>query len=451
MERKSGKGEFAEYVAGGQRWGTGAVFLSLMATMAGASATLGVAERAEGMGFPAAWWLLSGAIGLALQGWMLSARIRESGARTLPELAGTVAGPWARRLVAGIVGVSWPGVVGAQFAAAGAVLSGLFGWEPRVATAGFAVLTGLYTWRGGQRAVVGTDMVEMAVLAAGFGGMFLGVFGGWCGGTAVPLAEVRLTGAGFGWREVAVSVLTVGGAYFLGPDIASRSLVARDGQTARRAVLGAAPALAVFGMAIALVGMWAARNAPGEGNPVLRVAALLPWPLRWGLAAGVAAALLSSADTCLLNAGAIIAHDLCGAESAGASRLAVAGVAVAALGLALGGGDIIGILLLAYSVYTPGVACPLAAGLVAGKVGRPRLWLAGVGAGGACGLAGALAGGTGTWTLAGMGISLALGLAAGKEPEGPNVRKNRKFRKGGGKRRLGLQFGRKEGMVGGTR
>ena len=79
--------KFVDYIAAGQDRGAVAVFMTLMATMLGASATLGVAARAEAVGFPAAWWLLSGSVGLALQGVLLSGRIRDTGARTLPDLA----------------------------------------------------------------------------------------------------------------------------------------------------------------------------------------------------------------------------------------------------------------------------------------------------------------------------------------------------------------------------
>ena len=71
---RMGRGErrvsvrLVDYIAAGQDRGTGAVFMTLMATMLGASATLGVAARAESEGFTAAWWLLPGAVGLALQG-----------------------------------------------------------------------------------------------------------------------------------------------------------------------------------------------------------------------------------------------------------------------------------------------------------------------------------------------------------------------------------------------
>ena len=405
--------KFVDYIAAGQDRGAVAVFMTLMATMLGASATLGVAARAEAVGFPAVWWLLSGAVGLAAQGVLLSGRIRDTGARTLPELAGRVAGPAARRLVAGVIAVAWPGVVAAQFVAAGGLLGTVLGAEgghwPVAAVAAAVVL---HTLAGGQRAVVKSDAIQLAVLAAGFGGLFAWVFGGRCGGEPVARGAVRLLTGEYGWREAAVSVLTVGGAYFLGPDIASRSLLARDGRTARRAVLWAAPALAAFGVGIVLAGMWAAANAPGAGNPLLRIAARLPAVLRWGLEAGLLAALLSSADTCLVNAGAIAAYDLAGREGTGAARAAVAAVGAVAAGLALAGGDVIGILLKAYSVYVPGVVCPLAVAIVAGRVRRTRTWLAGVAAGGACGLAGAWGVGGGWLPVAGMGVSLLLALAS---------------------------------------
>lgn len=408
----SDEGKYVDFVAAGRRCGPEAVFLTLMATMLGASATLGVAARAEAEGFPSAWWLLSGAVGLALQGAVLSARIRESGACTLPELARRTTGPWGQRLVAAVIAMSWPGVVAAQLVA----FAGL--WNALAGTGGIALpitlcaaTVVLYTLAGGQRAVVRTDGPQMLVLAAGFGGLFLWVFTGRCGGAPVPLESIRLFSPDFGPREAALSLLTVGGAYFLGPDIASRSLVARDGRTAQRAVLAAAPALAAFGVAIALAGMWAGANVPGAGNPVLRVAAKLPLALRVCLSAGLLCAILSSVDTCLMNAAAIVAGDLCGARSVRATRLAVAGVGLVSTFLALMGGDIIGVLLKAYSVYTPGVVCPLAVAVLARRV-RRGLWLAAVAMGGICGLIGALAPQLDALPAVGMALSLLLAFAS---------------------------------------
>ena len=404
--------KYIDFIAAGQKCGAVTVFLTLMATILGASATLGVAARAEMLGFPAAWWLFSGAAGLALQGFVLSGRIRESGARTLPELAGLKVGHAAQRMVAAVIGVSWPAVVSAQlvaFASLWNAVAGTGGMQLPVIVCAATVV--IYTLAGGQRAVIRTDGPQMVILAVGFCGLFFWVFTGRCGGEPVPVEAIRLFSTDFSPREAALSILTVGGAYFLGPDIASRSLVARDGRTARRAALAAAPALFVFGAAIALAGMWAGANAPGTGNPILRIAARLPVALRIFLTAGLFCAILSSVDTCLMNAAAIVAGDLLGARSVRATRVAVAVIGLAATVLAIVGGDIIGILLKAYSVYTPGVVCPLAVAVVAGRVER-RLWLAAVAVGGLCGLTGTLFPRLDALPAAGMGISLLLAIIA---------------------------------------
>ena len=402
-----------DYIAAGQDRGTLSVFLTLMATMLGASATLGVAESAEKIGFPAAWWLLGGAVGLALQAAVLSGRIRDTGAQTLPDLAGRMVGPAARRCVAAVIAVSWPAVVGAQFAACASLLNAFAGTDartPAILISAAAVI--LYTLAGGQRAVVRTDAWELLVLAVGFGGLFLWVFSGRCGVTPVAASSIRLFSDAFAPRDLALLLPTVAGAYFLGPDIASRSIVARDGRTARRAVLWSVPALVAFAVAITLAGLWAAAYAPGPGNPVLRIAARLPAALRWCLAAGLFAALLSTADTCLVNAAAILSNDLLGRRSVRAARIAVAVVGLAATALALFGGDIIGILLQAYSVYVPGVVCPLAVAIVArGRIGARR-WLVAVVAGGICGLAGAFLPRLAFLPVLGMALSLVLALAA---------------------------------------
>ena len=317
-------------------------------------------------------------------------------------------------MVAAVIGVSWPAVVAAQLVAFASL------WNALVGTNGMAIPIAvcaatvvLYTLVGGQRAVVSTDGPQMIVLAVGFCGLFLWLFTGRCGGEPVPTDAIRLLSADFGPREAAFSLMTVGGAYFLGPDIASRSLVARDGRTARRAALAAAPALFVFGAAIALTGMWAGANAPGAGNPILRIAARLPIALRVCLAAGLFCAILSSVDTCLMNAAAIVSGDLLGARNVRATRITVAVIGLAATALALVGGDIIGILLKAYSIYTPGVVCPLAVAVIAGSAER-RLWLVAVAVGGLCGLVGAMIPHLDIMPTIGMGISLLLAIFASR-------------------------------------
>ena len=71
-------------------------------------------------------------------------------------------------------------------------------------------------------------------------------------------------------------------------------------------------------------------------------------------------------------------------------------------------GDIIKLLLTAYSLYVPGVAVPLFVALL-GRAApvRGSLWLAGAVLGGLAGLAGSLTGES-SWTMAGIAVSALL-------------------------------------------
>ena len=191
-------------------------------------------------------------------------------------------------------------------------------------------------------------------------------------------------------------LFTVGGAYFLGPDVISRNLVAKDASSARKAVVAGSFAILVFSVVIVLLGMWTATYAPetahGVGpatNPLFRLASdVLPLPLAALLSVGLLSALLSSADTCLINSAAIFGSDILNTRRISIVRLLVVAIGVIATFLALQGKDIIGLLTMAYSVYTPGIVAPLAVAIVSYKkfAIKKSLWYAGVCIGGLFGL-----------------------------------------------------------------
>ena len=78
---------FDDYVVAGRKQSSPFVFMSLMATVLGASATVGIAARAESIGFAAFWWLAVGAIGFWFQAAFLSKPVHDLDVRTLPEIA----------------------------------------------------------------------------------------------------------------------------------------------------------------------------------------------------------------------------------------------------------------------------------------------------------------------------------------------------------------------------
>lgn len=394
---------FDDYVVAGRKQTAPFVFMSLMATVLGASATVGIAARAENIGFAAFWWLGVGAIGFWFQAAFLSKPIHDLDVRTLPELAEKTVGKVGRKLVGFIIAVSWIGIIAAQFAAVagfiGLVLGHDAGTMSVVITAAIVIV---YTLLGGQLSVVRTDALQFGILTVGFAAaaIYCMVAGNEAtlietaaenaASTVASLGDFSLLNEKFGIADLAMMLFTVGGAYFLGPDVISRNLVAKNASAAKKAVIVGSFAILIFSVIIVYLGMWAHAFAPAGGvNPLFRLASnVLPLPLAALLSVGLLSALLSSADTCLINSAAIFGSDILGTKRIAVVRILVVIIGIIAMILALGGKDIIALLTMAYSVYTPGIVAPLAVAIIAHKKFSimKNLWYAGVCLGGLFGL-----------------------------------------------------------------
>ena len=437
---------FDDYVVAGRKQSSPFVFMSLMATVLGASATVGIAARAESIGFAAFWWLAVGAIGFWFQAAFLSKPVHDLDVRTLPEIAEKTVGKTGRKLVALIIAVSWIGIIAAQFAAVagfiGLVLGHDAGTQSVLIT---AVIVIVYTLLGGQLSVVRTDALQFGILTLGFFAAAVYLFGGFSGienaslqtaqeianGTVAHTAGLatfgnfNLLNEKFGISDLAIMLFTIGGAYFLGPDVISRNLVAKDATSARKAVVAGSFAILAFSVIIVLLGMWAATYAPATAgsatNPLFRLASgVLPLPLAALLSVGLLSALLSSADTCLINSAAIFGSDILNTRRISVVRISVVVIGIIATYLALQGKDIIGLLTMAYSVYTPGIVAPLAVAIIAHKKFKVKktLWYAGVIIGGLFGLIPAILASTAKiqspayLPLVGIAISLVFALTS---------------------------------------
>ena len=441
---------FDDYVVAGRKQSSPFVFMSLMATVLGASARVGIAARAESIGFAAFWWLAVGAIGFWFQAAFLSKPVHDLDVRTLPEIAEKTVGKTGRKLVALIIAVSWIGIIAAQFAAVagfiGLVLGHDAGTQSVLIT---AVIVIVYTLLGGQLSVVRTDALQFGILTLGFFAAAVYLFGGFSGAENAALqaagnlaassstagnaglatfGNFNLLNEKFGASDLAIMLFTIGGAYFLGPDVISRNLVAKDATSARKAVVAGSFAILAFSVIIVLLGMWAATYTPATAgsatNPLFRLASgVLPLPLAALLSVGLLSALLSSADTCLINSAAIFGSDILNTRRISVVRISVVVIGIIATYLALQGKDIIGLLTMAYSVYTPGIVAPLAVAIIAHKKFKVKktLWYAGVIIGGLFGLIPAILASTAKiqspayLPLVGIAISLVFALASLKK------------------------------------
>lgn len=395
------KKTFEEFSVAGKNQGMVTVLLSLFASVIGASATLGIAEKTAAQGESAIWFLIAGCAGLLFQGFILSAKIRALNADTLPELAEKTIGRQNALFISIIIFISWTGIVAAQFTALADLLSSLLPVDASLVLilAGAAVTT--YTMTGGQGAVVKTDRIHALFIFLGIAAAF--AYCAFSAGAAGAGAAFSRFLSGVTPVSLLYLVFIVGGTYFLGPDIISRNLISRDAKTAKRAVLISSAVLLVYAFLVVETSAFGARalkaadalsaaDASESGNAqnplVALITGFLPLPLAIILAVALIAALISSADTCLVNAATIFEYNVLGRKRVGEIRILIALMGVAAILFGLGGRGIMTLLVGAYSIYSPGVVLPLTIGILCHEKRRvrPRLMFLAILAGSVCGL-----------------------------------------------------------------
>lgn len=422
---------FEDYAVAGKNQKYIFVVLSLMATMIGASATIGLVDRVNVIGFPAFWWLGVGAIGLVLQSVFLSKKIRALDANTLPDIAMKTVGSGGKTLLAVIIAVSWIGIIAAQFIAMSSILSFAIGIQNnRKLIVIIAIAVILYTIIGGQLSVIKTDGIQAVLILTGFIGTFIYLFFISDSNIKPIFDNIELLNNDFKLIDLINLFFITGGAYFLGPDIISRNLVSKDGATAKKSAVTAGAHLVIFAVIITLIGMWAHYNVSDFGgmNPLVYIMSeCIPKPLAIMLCLGLISSLLSSADTCIINAASIVEHDIFKRDKVNEIRIIVGIIGTAALSIALFKSDIISLLMASYSIYVPGIVCPLFIAIWFHKKRKVKkaIWYSAVVIGGGLGILNSYFGiGFEFLPLVGMGISEILSVisvVAGDKQETKNL------------------------------
>ncbi|MCK9230874.1 MAG: sodium:solute symporter family protein [Syntrophales bacterium] len=360
---------------------------SLLATIVGGSSTVGLAGLGFSRGLVGAWWLLVGVLGLTFLAIFLAKHVRKTKAFTLPEILERQYGGKAARTAASLlIVIAWLGIIAAQIIAAGKIMSVLWPGQVQALTILAALVFILYTALGGQYSILLTDSVQAVIIAVGLAlCLWLGIssVGGWTSFvTSLPREFLSFPlSAEFGWKDLLTFLLFVGTAYLVGPDIYSRILSARNAATARRALFMAALGLVFIAFTVVLIGMVARIHLPDIASesalPAL-IMAVVPAGLNGLIMAALLAAIMSSADTCLLTAGTIITSDiiggLCGRKLGEGTmliltRICVVVVGLSALFIGLKMGGVIASLLLAYTVYSAGLVVPVVLGFYREKLG----------------------------------------------------------------------------------
>jgi SSS family solute:Na+ symporter len=382
---------------------------SLVATAIGGSATVGMAGLGFKQGLTGAWWLLVGSIGLVILGVFFARRVRAAALYTLPEL---VERQYDRRmsLAASIlIVIAWVGVVAGQIVAAGAVLSILGIGSVAFWMTVFTIVFVAYAILGGQFSIIRTDVFQAVILFLGIFAALALVFSqvGGLDGLKASLPPSYFSfpiSTEFDWKMLLSLLILVGATYVVGPDMYSRLFCAKGEKTAQRSAILSAFLFIPLAFAIIFIGMSAKVLYPeitAEGAFPQVITSVLSPGLSGLILAALVAALMSSADTCLLTQSVILTEDIIKRvhpalderKTILLTRLSLVGLGLVALGLALALKGVISSLLFAYTIFTCGLVVPVVAGFYKEKLKvTPRGALAALIGGGVVGLLGKIPG-----------------------------------------------------------
>jgi SSS family solute:Na+ symporter len=227
-------------------------------------------------------------------------------------------------VAASLVAISWFAFVGGQIIAGGKLLQATVGIEPATAITVAGAIILAYTAMGGLKAVIYTDVFQMAILLVGVVFILVPIglveVGGWSGivdhFTSSPDTTNMVDWGAAGWKQIFGWFFSIFPIWFITIAGFQRIVAARDEKTARRAFLltGVPIEWPLFAIGSTLVGMFARILTPELADPELAtptmILTLLPAGVAGLVIAAYIAALMSTADSCLIGPVAIVVNDI---------------------------------------------------------------------------------------------------------------------------------------------
>jgi len=381
---------------------------SLVATAVGGSALVVTASQGFDQGLTGAWWLLVGSVGLVLLGAFFARKVRGTAFYTLPELVGRQYDRRVSLAASILIVIAWVGVVAGQIIAAGSFLSILGIGSATFWMVIFTLVVVIYTILGGQFSVIRTDLFQATILFVGIFAVLAVVFSR-VGGFSELKASLPLDyfsfplSPKFDGKMLLSLLILVGATYVVGPDMYSRLFCAKGEKTAQQSAILSAFLFIPLAFAITLIGMSAKvlypQIMPDQAFPQVVNGVLSP-SLSGLILAAVVAALMSSADTCLLSQSVILTQDIFKRFRPSSerrtillTRFSLVTLGILALALALALKQVYSSLMFAYTIFTCGLVVPVIAGFYKEKLRvTPRGALAALIGGGVVGLLGKIPG-----------------------------------------------------------
>ncbi len=227
-------------------------------------------------------------------------------------------------LAAVVIGLSWFTFVGGQIIAGGKLLQVTLNMNLTLAVLVSGAVILAYTTMGGLKAVIYTDVFQMLVLMIGI--VFIAVpiglieVGGWSAMaqqfSSSDSTKHLLDWSAVGWRQMLEWFFAIFPVWFISIAAMQRIVAARDVKTAQRGffLTGIPIEWPLFAIGSTMIGLFARYLIPDLTDPELATPMIIMQLLPAGVAglviAAYIAAVMSSADSCLMGPVAIFTNDI---------------------------------------------------------------------------------------------------------------------------------------------
>ncbi|NQV87293.1 MAG: sodium:solute symporter family protein, partial [Woeseiaceae bacterium] len=373
------------FVAGG-KLGTFSIACLWLAAWVGGATIVGGTAKVYEFGISGGWYITCMIIGCLSFGSLFAARVKRSGNEhqllTYPDFIETRYDSRTRIVATVTTIIAYVGFSAGQLAAAAAILSSLLGWDYSSSLLLASSIIVLYTATGGFLAVAYTDYVQVTLLLVGvvIVGIPVAILNG---GTFDALISQSPTGhfnpTNWGVPTMVALGFSLPMSFFVSMDNFTRMFAAKNEVIAKRGTLLAALFLVPLAVGTIWLGLTAAVLYPGaenSGDILSRlVMDIFPVGLKGLMLVGILAALMSTADICILTAAAngsrdiyqrYLDPDVAPKKLFRISMILAAIVGVASALMAWRMQDVVDILLIAFTINAAGLFVPTVA-MVTGK------------------------------------------------------------------------------------
>jgi len=372
-----------DFFVAGRRLGPLLLFSTILASNIGAGSTVNAAALGYRDGLSAWWWVGSAGIGSIVLALWIGPHIRRIAARHQLETVGDYLElRYSRGVRAAVAVLLWIGtlaILAGQLLAIGWVLNVVTGMDRWAGCVLGGLVVTVYFTAGGLLTAAWVNVVQLAVLLAGFIVVLplALVEAGGLGQVMTATADLEgywnpWQGGGSGWFYLAM----LGPSFVVSPGLLQKVYGARDDAAVRTGVGLNAAVLLVFAAGPPLLGMIARAVHPGLANqdlalPVLLMMTVPPVVGALGLAA-LFSAEVSSADVILFMLATSLSRDLykrfvrpeAGSEEVlRVARMAAVAGGVLGTALAVAAESIAGVLAFFYTLLSVSLFVPVIAGL----------------------------------------------------------------------------------------